>query len=61
MEQGAPLLDPGIDPGIDPAIDPAIDPGIDPGIHPAKYLLDPAAGFDRFAVTLVLRGAAIDR
>jgi hypothetical protein len=57
LEQGAPLLDP----AIDPAIDPGIDPGIHPAIHPAKYLLDPAAGFDRFGVTLVPGGAAIDR
>ena len=49
MEQGAPLLDPAIDPAIDSAID------------SAKYLLDTAAGFDRFGVTLVPGGAAIAR
>jgi hypothetical protein len=45
LEQGAPLLDSAIDQDIDPS----------------KDLLDPAAGFDRFGVTHVTGGAAIDR
>jgi hypothetical protein len=53
LDQGAPLLD--------SAIDSAIDQDIDQDIDPSKDLLDPAAGFDRFGVTLVPGGVAIDR
>ena len=53
LEQGSPQRD--------TAIDSAIDSAIDQDIDPSKDLLDTAAGFDRFGVTLVPGGAAIDR